>query len=64
MNLFKSYTFTCWQIGIFKFALLFIGIAIGAYLHDFFLEYITALIIMAIITSAYIAYISFKQQSS
>jgi hypothetical protein len=36
---FKSYIFTWWQIGIFKLALLAIGIAIGSYWHIFFRAY-------------------------
>ena len=64
MNPFKSYTFTWWQIGILKFALLFLGIAIGAHWYEFFSEYITLLIILAAITSFYMAYISFQQQGS
>ena len=63
MKLFKSYAFTWWQIGIFKLALLAIGIAIGAYWHDFFGANLTALIIVAVIASAYILYVSLKQRS-
>lgn len=61
MNLFKSYTFTWWQIGILKWALLAFGAAIGAYWHDFFGANLTTLIITAIIASAYIMYASLKQ---
>ncbi len=61
MQLFQSYTFTWWQIGIFKLALISIGVAIGAYWNDFFIRYLIALIVIAVITSAYIAYISLKQ---
>ena len=64
MKLFKSYTFTCkwWQISIFKLALLAIGIAIGVYWHDFFKANLTALIIIAVIASAYTMYVFLKQQ--
>lgn len=61
MKLFKSYTFTWWQIGVFKLALLAFGAAIGAYWHDFFGANSTALIIIAVITSVYIGFISLKQ---
>ncbi len=61
MQLFQSYTFTWWQIGIFKLALLSIGVAIGAYWNEFFISYLIALIVIAVITSAYITYISLKQ---
>ena len=58
---FKSYTFTWWQIGIFKLALLAIGIAIGSYWHIFFRAYLVPLIIIAIIASVYIMFVSLKQ---
>jgi len=58
---FKSYTFTWWQIGIFKLALLAIGIAIGSYWHNFFSDYLVPLIIIAVIASVYIMFISLKQ---
>jgi hypothetical protein len=58
---FKSYTFTWWQIGIFKLALLTIGIAIGSYWSEFFKNYLVPLIIIAVIASLYIMVISFKQ---
>ncbi|MCQ6963606.1 hypothetical protein PV02_11065 [Methanolobus chelungpuianus] len=61
MQPFQSYTFTWWQIGMFKLALLAIGVAVGAYWDDFFSRYLIALIAIAVITSAYIAYISLKQ---
>lgn len=58
---FKSYTFTWWQIGIFKLALLAIGVAIGSYWSEFFKNYFVPLIIIAVIASLYIMVISFKQ---
>lgn len=62
MNPFRSYTYKWWQIGILKFALLFIGIIIGAHWPKFFLENLTFLIILAIIGSIYMIYISFSKQ--
>ncbi len=62
MHLFKAYTYTWWQIGIFKLGLLAVGAAIGAYWHGFFRSNLTALIIVAVIASAYVAFISLKQQ--
>ena len=60
-NLFKNYTFTWWQIGVFKLALLAIGVVIGAYWYEFWNSYLTALIVIAVVTSSYIMYISLKQ---
>jgi hypothetical protein len=54
LNLFKSYTFTWWQIGIFKVALLTMGAAAGARWHRFFGANQPALIALATLTSAYI----------
>ena len=61
MNLFQSYTFTWWQIGILKLALLSLGAVIGAYWCDFFGANLTAFIIIAIIASIVIMFISLKQ---
>ena len=61
MKLFKSYTFSWWQMGVFKLALLAIGAAIGAYWHEFFGAGLAALIVIAVIASAYIMYVSLKQ---
>jgi len=61
MKIFKSYTFTWWQMGIFKLALLAVGVAIGSYWFNFFETYLTALIVIAIVTGGYTIYISLKQ---
>jgi hypothetical protein len=61
MNLFKSYTYAWWQIGIFKLALLAIGAAIGAYWSEFFGDNLAALIVIAIVAAAYTGYVSLKQ---
>ncbi len=61
MHLFRAYTYTWWQIGIFKLGLLAVGAAIGAYWHEFFRTNLTALILVAIIASAYVLFISLKQ---
>jgi hypothetical protein len=61
MNLFRSYTFTWWQMGILKLALLSIGAAIGAYWNSFFGANLAALIVIALVASAYILYVAFGQ---
>lgn len=63
MNIFKSYTYTWRQIGIFKLSVLAFGIAIGALWHDFFGNYLTILIIIAVIAGIYTGYISLRRQS-
>ena len=60
MNLFKTYTFTWWQLGILKLALLSIGAAAGAYWPDFFAANLTALIVVAVVATAYTVYVALK----
>jgi hypothetical protein len=62
MKIFKSYTFTWWQIGIFKIALLAAGIAVGAYWHSFFGTILPVLIVIAAITTLYIIYVSLSSK--
>lgn len=59
MNPFRSYTYTWWQIGIFKFALLAIGLIVGAYLSAFVLGALWVFITIAVLGSAYIMMVSF-----
>lgn len=61
MNLFKNYTFTWKQIGVFKLALLSIGVIIGSVWHEFFSANMAIVVIVAIITTVYIIYVSLKQ---
>ncbi|MBM3506574.1 MAG: hypothetical protein FJX64_02410 [Alphaproteobacteria bacterium] len=57
MNLFRSYTFTWWQIGVLKLALLGIGVLVGAAWHELFTAN-TAAIAAA---TAYIVLVSLRQ---
>lgn len=61
MKIFKSYTYKWWQLGIFKIALLSIGIIIGVYWNEFFASYLTPLMIIWIISALYIFSISLKK---
>jgi len=61
MEIFKPYTFSWWQIAILKMALLFFGIAIGAYWHSFFGANLMIFVIVGLAAGLYIAYISFKK---
>jgi disulfide bond formation protein DsbB len=62
MDIFRNYTFTWWQVGLFKLALLSLGVAIGAYCQAAFAPYITLLAVLGLGLGAYIAWVSFKQQ--
>jgi hypothetical protein len=61
MNIFKSYTYTWWQMGIFKLALISIGVLVGAYWHEFFSANMTLVAVVAVVTTAYVMYVSLKQ---
>ncbi|MCC7160446.1 hypothetical protein IT399_01870 [Candidatus Nomurabacteria bacterium] len=61
MNIFKKYTYSWWQIGLLKLALLFLGMAIGTYWHEIFSQYINILIIVGIVLGVYLSFVSFKQ---
>jgi hypothetical protein len=58
MRLFGSYTYTWWQMGVFKLALLAIGMIGGAYLATFVLNALWVFITIAVVASAYIIAIS------
>ena len=60
MKILRNYTFTWKQMSLFKVCLLAIGIAIGAYWSQFFLPYVTSLIIVGIATGLYLTYVTFK----
>ena len=61
MNLFKDYTFSWKQVGVFKLALLSIGAIIGSIWHEFFSENMTVVVIIAVIATIYIMFVSLKQ---
>ena len=61
MNIFKTFTLKWWQAGCFKLGMLALGIAIGTYWHDVFGGYLLILIIVAVVSLAYIAYVWWKQ---
>ncbi|MEX1213308.1 MAG: hypothetical protein WEA36_10720 [Balneolaceae bacterium] len=60
MKIFKNYTYSVTQIAIFKLALLFLGIAIGANWPVIFAPYTILLVIIGLLFGFYIAYISFR----
>ncbi len=61
MNVFKTFTLTWWQAGIFKVGMLTLGIAIGAYWQGFFGGYYSLLIFLAAVSLAYVTYVWWKQ---
>lgn len=61
MNLFKNYTYSWQQIGVFKLSLLSIGVIIGTYWNEFFSANMTLVVIVAVVATAYTMYVSLKQ---
>jgi hypothetical protein len=61
MTLFKNYTFTWWQVGILKLAVLLFGIAIGANWPVFFAAYTLKLVLVAVVLVIYLLYVCFKK---
>ncbi len=57
MNIFKSTQFTWWQLGLLKWAVLFIGIAIGATWPEVFARYATILLVVGLLMSVYLGVI-------
>jgi hypothetical protein len=62
MDIFRNYTFTWWQVGLLKLALLLLGVAIGAYFQAAFLPYSAALALLGLGLGAYIALASFRRR--
>ena len=61
MNIFKTFTLKWWQAVVFKWGMLALGIAIGTYWHDVFGGYLFILIIVAVVSLAYVTYVWGKQ---
>lgn len=63
MKLFRSYTYTWWQLAIIKLALLAVGMILGAYLSNFVLGNMWLFIAVWVVTAAYILWHSYKPGS-
>ncbi|HYL32948.1 MAG TPA: hypothetical protein VEU53_07370 [Stellaceae bacterium] len=61
MNVLKTFTLSWWQGALFKWGMLAVGIAVGAYWHDVFGGYLLVLMIFAVISLAYLTYVWAKQ---
>lgn len=60
-KLFRPVTFQWWQVSVFKISMAAFGVALGAYFAEFFLQYLTAVIVVFLVTAAYISYVWLKQ---
>lgn len=61
MNIFKTYSFAWWQMGILKLSTISFGIIVGAYWHEFFSANLLLVALIALISGIYIATIAFKK---
>jgi hypothetical protein len=61
MNIFKTFTLKWWQAGLFKLGMLALGIAVGTYWRDLFGAYLPILMIVAVVSLAYITSVWWKQ---
>ena len=62
MKLFHNYTFTWWQLGVFKLSLISLGIIIGSYWADIANDYLWSLATVAVVSTVYIIYLDVKQR--
>ena len=62
MKLFRNYTFTWWQVTLFKFYLAIAGVIAGVYFYDFFSTVMPYLVIAFLVLMAYFIYAMLKHQ--
>ncbi len=60
-SIFKDFTLKWQQVGIFKIAVLSIGIAIGSMRPELFKGWIPFLFLLFLISGGYVAYVWWKQ---
>ncbi len=61
MNIFKDFTLKWWQAGIFKVALLSLGIAIGSTWPELFRGWTILLLLVFLVSVAYVTCIWWRQ---
>jgi len=61
MNIFKDFTLKWWQAGIFKIALLSLGIIIGSTWPELFKGWTSLLFLIFLISGGYVGYVWWKQ---
>jgi hypothetical protein len=61
MNIFKDFRLKWWQAGIFKAALLSLGIIIGSTWPELFKGWTSFLFLLFIISVSYVTYVWWKQ---
>ncbi len=61
MNIFKTVSLTWWQVSIFKLGMASAGIAAGTYWSACFANYLSVIVVVAVISLAYTTYVWAKQ---
>jgi len=61
MNILKTFSLNWYQGVCFKWGMLALGIAAGAYWHAFFGNYLAALLVLAVLTLTYVSYVWLRQ---
>jgi hypothetical protein len=61
MTLFRSVTFTWWQVGLLKMSLLSLGVVVGSTWPDLFVGWRDLLAILFVVPAFYLTYLWFRQ---
>lgn len=56
MKIFRDYLMIWWQVGLLKAYVFIVGLIIGSYFADFFVQYIKLMLVIAIILAVYFLY--------
>jgi hypothetical protein len=60
-TLFKSFTFTWWQVGLLKLSLLSLGVVVGSTWPGVFVGWRDVLVVLFVVPALYLTYLSFRQ---
>jgi hypothetical protein len=62
MDMLKQSTFTWWQLGLLKWSVFLIGIAVGAYFHIVFIKYVFVFASIGLILAFYVGSVWLRQR--
>jgi hypothetical protein len=60
-TLFKSVTFTWWQVGLLKVSLLSLGVVVGSTWPELFVGWRDLLLLLFVVPAFYVTYLWFRQ---
>jgi hypothetical protein len=61
MKIFRDYTYTWWQVSIFKISMITMGVIIGSLWAEVFVDFLAVLVAVAVLTIGYISFITFRE---